>query len=370
MNEKSTHPSLSALGMMSGTSLDGIDIAQITTDGERILDLGPTLTIPYAETLREHLMSILGQSDNLVVAENLVTNAHICAVKTFLKATGLSIKNINVIGLHGQTIMHAPKLHRTIQIGDAQRLASEFNTNVVADFRSNDVANGGEGAPLAPVFHRSLAKNLRHPISIVNIGGVANLSWINQKLLMAFDTGPGNALLDDWVFEKTGKKMDHNGELASCGSVSKTALQKLMDDPFFKLPAPKSLDRNYFREASIAAIAQLNVEDGAATLTSFTSSAIAIASKQLPQQPHEWLVSGGGRKNRTLMDCLQKMLAVPVRPVESVGWSGDALEAQLMGFLAVRSLNGFPLSYPLTTGVPHPMRGGVLFSSANHPIRR
>jgi len=369
MNKKSVHPSLCALGMMSGTSLDGIDIAQITTDGEQILDLGPTLTIPYDETLREYLMSVLGQSDNLVVAENLVTDAHICAVKTFLKTTGLSIRNINVIGLHGQTIMHAPKLRRTIQIGNARRLASEFNINVVADFRSNDIANGGEGAPLAPVFHRSLAKNLRHPISILNIGGVANLSWIHQESLMAFDTGPGNALLDDWVFEKTGRKMDHNGELARSGTVSEIALKKLMANPFFKLPAPKSLDRNYFRESSIAAIAELNVEDGAATLTSFTSAAIAIGSKQLPQQPHKWLVSGGGRKNRTLMDYLQKMLVVPVRPVESVGWSGDALEAQLMGFLAVRSLNGFPLSYPLTTGVPRPTRGGVLFSSLN-PISR
>jgi len=363
MNEKNAHPSLCALGMMSGTSLDGIDIAQITTDGERISDFGPTLTIPYTETLREHLMSVLGQSDNLLVAENLVTEAHIYAVKTFLKAKELSIRNIDVIGLHGQTIIHAPKLRKTIQIGDAQRLASEFHINVVADFRSNDVASGGEGAPLAPVFHRSLAKNLRHPISILNIGGVANVSYIHGELLMAFDTGPGNALLDDWVFEKTGRKMDHNGELAHSGTVSEIALQKLLANPFFKLPAPKSLDRNYFREASIEAMAELNVEDGAATLTSFTSSAVAIASRQLPQQPHEWLVSGGGRKNGTLMNCLQKILAVPVRPVESVGWSGDALEAQLMGFLAVRSLNGFPLSYPLTTGVPHPTRGGVLFSS-------
>jgi anhydro-N-acetylmuramic acid kinase len=369
MRGKTKHSSLCALGMMSGTSLDGIDIAQITTDGERILDFGPTLTIPYADTLREYLMSVLGQSDNLIVAEKLVTDAHISAIKTFLKVKQVPIRNINVIGFHGQTIIHAPELCKTLQIGDAQRLASEFNINVVADFRSNDVANGGEGAPLAPVFHRALAKTFLHPISILNIGGVANLSWIHGKLLMAFDTGPGNALLDDWVFEKTGRKMDHDGELARSGTVSEIALQKLMANPFFKLPAPKSLDRNYFREVSIEALAELNTEDGAATLTAFTSAAVAIASKQLPRQPHKWLVSGGGRKNKTLMDCLQKVLVVPVRPVESVGWSGDALEAQLMGFLAVRSLNGFPLSYPLTTGVPSPTKGGVFFPSDN-PIGR
>ena len=234
---------------------------------------------------------------------------------------------------------------------------------MVGDFRSNDVAHGGEGAPLAPVFHRALSSSLKKPIAILNIGGVANLTWVDHHSMIAFDTGPGNALLDDWVAEKTEMKMDKNGKFGETGIVSRKALEKLLNDPFFSLPAPKSLDRNHFKTVSRAALKGLNLQDGAATLTAFTSEAISMGAKQLPKPPCKWLVSGGGRKNKTLMGCLQKSLSAPVDPVEVVGWSGDSLEAQLMGFLAVRTLRNLPLSYPMTTGVPFPMKGGVLFPS-------
>ena len=362
MTEKSGTLSLCALGLMSGTSLDGVDIAQIRTDGERILELGPSSTIPYDTETRRQLLSVLGQTENLEPAEKMVTEAYIRAIRKFLNLNPMRIDNIDVIGLHGQTIMHAPHSGKTIQIGDPQSLASEFNTTVVGDFRSNDVAHGGEGAPLAPVFHRALSHNLKKPISILNIGGVANLTWINHDSMIAFDTGPGNALLDDWVSEKTEMTMDQNGKLAQMGIASRKALMDLLNDPFFTLPAPKSLDRNHFKTASMAALEGLSLQDGAATLTAFTSEAISIGAKQLPQPPCQWLISGGGRRNKTLMGYLKKSLPAPVDPVEIVGWSGDSLEAQLMGFLAVRTLKDLPLSYPLTTGVPFPMKGGVLFS--------
>jgi len=366
MAEKSDAPNLCALGLMSGTSLDGVDIAQITTDGQKIVELGPSATIPYDKATRQQLLAILGQTENLEAAENMVTKAYIGAVRTFLEINPILIDKIDVIGVHGQTVLHAPNLGKTIQIGDPQSLASEFNTTVVGDFRSNDVAHGGEGAPFAPVFHRALSSNLKKPIAILNIGGVANLTWIDNHSMIAFDTGPGNALLDDWVSEKTEMKMDKDGELAETGAVSRKALIKLLNDPFFTLPAPKSLDRNYFKTASKAALEGLNLQDGAATLTTFTSEAISMGAKQLPKQPCKWLVSGGGRKNKTLMGYLQKSLSTPVDPVEILGWSGDALEAQLMGFLAVRTLKDLPLSYPLTTGVPFPMKGGVLFPSPHN----
>ena len=360
---KSDAPNLCALGLMSGTSLDGVDIAQLTTEGKNIRALGPSATIPYNEETRQQLLAVLGESKYLESTENMVTEAYISAIRTFLATNPTTIDNIDVIGVHGQTIMHAPHLGQTIQIGDPQSLASEFNTTVVGDFRSNDVAHGGEGAPLAPVFHRALSSSLKKPIAILNIGGVANLTWVDHNSMIAFDTGPGNALLDDWVAEKTEMKMDKNGKLGETGIVSRKALEKLLNDPFFSLPAPKSLDRNHFKTVSRAALKGLNLQDGAATLTAFTSEAISMGAKQLPKPPCKWLVSGGGRKNKTLMGCLQKSLSAPVDPVEVVGWSGDSLEAQLMGFLAVRTLRNLPLSYPMTTGVPFPMKGGVLFPS-------
>lgn len=366
MTGKNDNPNLRALGLMSGTSLDGVDIAQITTDGENIADLGPSATIPYKKETRQQLLSVLGKSENLEIAENMVTEAYICAIRTFLEINSVQIDDIDVIGVHGQTIVHAPQIGKTIQIGDPRSLAAEFDTTVVGDFRSNDIAHGGEGAPLAPVFHRALSSDLKKPVSFLNIGGVANLTWVDHDSMIAFDTGPGNALLDDWVSRKTAMTMDENGELARLGTILKPALAKMLNNPFFNLPAPKSLDRNHFKTASMAALKGVNLEDGAATLTAFTCEAISMGAKHLPKPPQQWLVSGGGSKNKTLMALLQNLLPAPVEPVEILGWSGDSLEAQLMGFLAVRTLKNLPISYPLTTGVPFPMKGGVLFTSPHN----
>ena len=243
-------------------------------------------------------------------------------------------------------------------------LAQETGIAVVSDFRRKDVAAGGEGAPLAPIYHGALVRDLKTPVAVLNIGGVANVTWIGDRgaaaprRLVAFDTGPGNALIDDWVRQTTGRPFDRDGRLAAAGRVDEDVLSTLLAEPYFARPPPKSLDRDEFvwRDA----VGSLSVADGAATLTAFTARAVVRARAHLPLAPRRWLVSGGGRHNGVLMATLQDALAQQVDPVDRVGWLGDALEAQAFGFLAVRSLYGLPLSFPATTGVPRPLTGGVL----------
>jgi anhydro-N-acetylmuramic acid kinase len=230
---------------------------------------------------------------------------------------------------------------------------------VVADFRSADVAAGGEGAPLAPLFHATLAATLPKPLAILNIGGVANVTWVGEGTeILAFDTGPGNALVDDWVSWHTGAAADIDGALARAGRVSAAHVARLLAAPFFDRQPPKSLDRDDFGEVVPTG---LSLEDGAATLTEMTAAAVAAATRHFPAPAHEWLVTGGGRYNPALMDALCRLLDVAVRPVEAVGWDGDALEAQAFAYLAVRSVEGLPLSLPSTTGVARPTGGGRLF---------
>jgi anhydro-N-acetylmuramic acid kinase len=265
----------------------------------------------------------------------------------------------DVIGFHGQTILHAPARGLTWQIGDAALLARRARTQVVHDFRSADVAAGGEGAPLVPLFHAALAASLPKPLLIVNIGGVANITFLGADgEILACDTGPGNGPLDDLLLRHTGRPFDEDGALAARGLVRQDHLALLMSHPYFSRPAPKSLDRLAFSALIEQATSGLSAADGAATLAAFTVAAIAAAP--LPEPPQRILVCGGGRKNLHLMERLRKAVAMPVDPVEAVGWDGDALEAQCFGFLAVRSLRGLPLSLPSTTGVPAPMPGGRL----------
>ena len=270
-----------------------------------------------------------------------------------------AIKRINVkaelIGFHGQTVLHAPEHRVTRQIGDPHALARATDTPVACDFRLADVSAGGQGAPFAPLFHQALAKNLPKPLLVVNIGGVANLTWIGEAELLACDTGPGNALLDDFMAERTGTPIDLDGQFALRGTVHPAILETLLKNPFFAKPPPKSLDREHFA-AAVQAVSALSTEDGAATLAAFTAE--AIARTPVPAPPAGVLVTGGGRKNPAIMQALAAAFGVSVRPVEDAGWDGDALEAQCFAFLAVRVLRGLPLSLPGTTGVPRPMPGG------------
>jgi anhydro-N-acetylmuramic acid kinase len=342
---------------MSGTSLDGIDLAIVETDGRDRVVAGPSSTIPYQEAFRDRLRSVLGGVGPVAEVEAELTRLHAEAVERFL-AQHRHIA-VDLVGFHGHTILHRPAERCTWQLGDAAALARRLQIGVVADFRSADVAAGGEGAPLAPLYHAALAATLPKPVAVLNLGGVANVTWIGAAgEVIAFDTGPGNALLDDWVRHRTGAAADFDGRLAFAGQCSARHVAEFLATGYFARRPPKSLDRDDFRTALLD---DLSAEDGAATLTEMTAATAAAAGIHFPAPPREWLVGGGGRRNPALMAALARRLAAPVRPVEAVGWDGDALEAQAFAYLAVRSLLGLPLSLPSTTGVPGPACGGRFF---------
>jgi anhydro-N-acetylmuramic acid kinase len=346
------------IGLMSGTSLDGVDAALIETDGACVYAFGPALTVPYAPPLRAELRAIIAAGE--AAPEAAVAEA--AAKLTFVHAQAVAElgARAELIGFHGQTILHAPARGITRQIGDAALLAQLTGTPVACDFRLADVAAGGQGAPLVPVFHAALAAGLEKPLLVVNVGGVANITYIGADgTLLGCDTGPGGALLDDFVLARTGAPMDVDGALASAGAPDEAVLDALLADPFFARPAPKSLDRQHFAHALLA-VGHLSTPDGAATLAAFTARAIGAAP--LPARPSRVLVGGGGRHNPAIMRALAAAMSAPVAPVEAVGWDGDALEAQCFAFLAVRVRRGMPLSFPGTTGVQAPTVGGrVLF---------
>jgi anhydro-N-acetylmuramic acid kinase len=284
-------------------------------------------------------------------------------ISRLLEQAGVAPEAVGVVGFHGQTVLHEPEKGRTWQIGDGALLARLTGIDTVSDFRRADVAAGGQGAPFVPLFHQALVASHRpalpRPVGVLNIGGVANVTWVGEgdEALVAFDTGPGNALIDDWMLRHTSRPVDEDGRLAASGRVHERVLERLLDNSYFYMPAPKSLDRDAF---DVAPLAELSAADGAATLVAFTAAAIALARDILPEAPQRWLVAGGGRHNPVLMEALASRLGVSVAPVGSVGWNGDALEAQAFAYLAVRSLAGLPLSLPTTTGVARPMTGGRL----------
>lgn len=347
------------LGLMSGTSMDGIDAALIDTDGDRVRHVGAELTDPYDAGFRESVRAVLGRGERDAetdAVERDLTLRHAAAVRRLLAQAGRAASDIAAVGFHGQTIIHAPDRGLTRQLGDGALLAQETGIATVFDFRSADVAAGGEGAPLAPAFHQALAAGLEKPLAVLNIGGVANLTYLAEGAdPIAFDTGPGNAPLDDWVARHGRGAFDRDGAISGAGSVDRAVLDQLLDDPYFTRPWPKSLDRNGF---DLSPVAELPVEDGAATLAAFAVEAIAKGAALLPNPPKRWLVCGGGRHNPTLMRMLETVLEVPVAPVETIGWDGDAIEAQAFAFLAARVLAGKPITFPGTTGVAHPMTGG------------
>jgi anhydro-N-acetylmuramic acid kinase len=353
---------------MSGTSLDGIDVALIKTDGDSIVHRGPARTyayepdqramlrdaIEYAKTLAERR----ARPGELAAVEWALTDWHAIAVESFCGECGLTDSEIDLIGFHGQTVLHRPERRLTVQLGDGALLARRLNKPVVYDLRAADVAAGGQGAPLAPVYHWALVASLEErPVAFVNIGGVANVTWIgDDDRLLAFDTGPGNALLDDWALKHTGKPADSGGKLASAGRVDEATLAQFLGDGFFEERPPKSLDRNAFSGLSLGG---LTPADGAATLVEFTARAIALAKNWFPKDPSAWIICGGGRKNPAILQALVRLLP-GVRTAEDSGFDGDAMEAEAWAYLAVRSLRHLPISYPETTRVPEPMTGGVL----------
>ncbi len=358
-----------AIGLMSGTSLDGIDAALIETDGEMLVRHVAFLSGVYEELeagMKERVRSCLGmladEGGKVAAVEQDFTMLSARVVKDLLAQAGVNAADIDLIGFHGHTIAHDPDNGFTWQIGDGALLAKETGIDVVYDFRKADVEAGGQGAPLLPLYHHrlvSLAEGLSTPVAVLNIGGVSNITYIDgaEEDILAFDLGAGNALLDDFVLARTGAQYDEGGVLASTGHVYQDVVEGWMQAPFFSAPAPKSLDRDAW---DVRGVEALSDADGAATLTAFTVQGIKVGMALLPRMPEQVLVCGGGRHNGYMMAQLVEALGVPVISVDDMGWNGDAVEAEGFAYYAVRSVLGVPVTYPRTTGVGAPMSGGVL----------
>lgn len=356
-----------AVGLMSGTSLDGIDAALIETDGRAMIRPVAFRGEPYSDAARRQLADATAlalsfdrprASPDVVAAAELITRTHVFAVHKLLAEAGVPAGDVSVIGFHGQTVAHRPDRGWTWQIGDGAALARATGIVTVADFRSADVAAGGQGAPLLPIYHAALTARLPRPVAVLNLGGVGNITYIGpDDDLIAFDTGPGNGLIDSWVEQATGARFDADGALAAAGRVDQTVLTAMLDHPFFDLPAPKSLDRNDF---TIQPARGLAPADGAATLTAFTAQAVAEALRRLPAVPARLIVAGGGRHNPTLLRMIAEQTGLVPEPSDRRGWNGDAMEAEGFAYMAVRTLNGLPISFEGTTGVAQPQVGGTI----------
>jgi anhydro-N-acetylmuramic acid kinase len=356
-----------AIGLMSGTSLDGIDAALIDTDGEGQVRPLAFRGEAYSDAARTQLAAATAlaltfdrprASPDLIAAGELINRTHAFAVHKLLREAGVEAADVAVIGYHGQTVAHRPDRGWTWQIGDGAVLARATGIAVVSDFRSADVAAGGQGAPLLPVYHAALTAGLEKPVAVLNLGGVGNITYVGADgTLVAFDTGPANGLIDSWVEAETGARFDAGGALAAAGQVDEAVLTGMLDHPFFELAPPKSLDRNDF---TIQPARGLAAADGAATLTAFTAASVNEAIDRLPARPRRLIVAGGGRHNPTLLRMIGERTGLMPEPSDALGWNGDAMEAEGFAYMAVRTLRGLPISFAGTTGVAAPLPGGVV----------
>ncbi|MGA7326171.1 MAG: anhydro-N-acetylmuramic acid kinase [Rhodomicrobium sp.] len=360
-----------AIGLMSGTSMDAVDVALIETDGETIQSFGPAAEFSYEplerQLLREAMDSARGiirrddRSGVLSIAENMLTAKHAECVKDFTAANGVELSSIDAVGFHGQTVIHRPGRGLTVQLGDGQALSRSLGVPVVYDFRAADMKAEGQGAPMVPVYHRALAlqAGVELPAAFVNIGGIANVTFIPEgpaESLIAFDAGPGNCLIDDWALLHTGEPVDRDARLAMAGKIDRDVLAGLIADPFFKAAPPKSLDRGSF---TLDRVKGLSPADGAATLTAFTVAALAAAQHLLQVKPKVWIMTGGGVHNPHMLEGLRRVLGPAVMTADEAGFSSSYMEAQAFAYLAVRHLQSLPSSFSGTTGVSRPTIAGI-----------
>ncbi len=367
-----------AIGLMSGTSMDGIDVALLRTDGRGFIERGPFLGVAYDAGFRERLKRALdlarplsdrsARPNELREIEIELTLRHEDAVTAFLQKFGLASGDIDVLGFHGQTVLHRPDDALTIQIGDGELLAERTGIPVVYDMRANDMAHGGQGAPLVPAYHAALAGRFQQEgqtVCFVNIGGISNLTYVGvDGRIAAFDSGPGNTLIDQWVEMQTGKTYDPGGEIAGRGQVVADIAARYLGSPFFQGNIRRSLDRGDFKPLVDG---EASLEDGARTLAHVAAASIVKSAGYLPESPSVYIVCGGGRLNGTIMAEFADMAGKrgsAVMSAEQAGFDGDAMEAEAWAYLAVRSLEGLPLTYPGTTGVSQPVTGGVLAEPA------
>ena len=365
---------MKVLGFMTGTSLDGVDMAVLETDGEAKLIFGPWAEMPMPAKTRSLLEATIkaalvwprGEAEPAIFdeARQAIVDCHFQAASEFLAQNSMSFADFDALGVHGQTVLHERPQGgipgRTIQLFDGQAFADLTGVPVVCDFRTADVAAGGEGAPLAPVYHRALVKNagINLPLVVVNLGGVANISVMDDNGITALDTGPANGLMDQWMRQHGRGDYDHEGRIAASGQVDMDIVADYMAHHYFMTPAPKSLDRYDF---TLQAISNLSFEDGLATLSAFTVQSLLAGISLAGVTPETVVLAGGGRHNAHLVRQITNALA-PVRVMlaEALDWRGGAIEAEAFAYMAVRSLKGLPISFPGTTGIKMPLTGGVV----------
>jgi len=373
---------MKVLGFMTGTSLDAVDMAVLDTDGETITAFGPAgerKLDPETRALVEAAI-VAGRTwawgapppAAFGLAARAVAQAHLAAARGFLADQGLTAADLDLVGVHGQTVLHEPPTPtraegRTVQLIDAALVARGLGLPVAYDFRTADVAAGGQGAPLAPVYHAALVRHAGFdgPVAVLNLGGVGNVTLVDPTSeLEAYDTGPANGMIDLWVQSRTAARQDEDGRLARAGRVDDGVLLDYLAHNYFAARGPRSLDRFDF---SLDPVAHLSLEDGAATLTAFAAEAVALGVAGLGVRPRRVIVCGGGRHNPALMDAIRTRMDIPVDPAESVGWRGDSIEAEAFAYLAARTANALPISFPHTTGVPTPLAGGRIVRPAPSP---
>ena len=366
---------LIALGLMSGTSADGIDIATLETDGKSYIKLGPSGYYPFTKSFSKKIKSIfktkvsikkIKNKKRIIKIESEFTKLNFQLIKKFLKNNKINTEKIDVIGFHGQTISHNPLNGYSWQIGDPKKLANLLNIKVVSNFRENDIKNGGQGAPLTPIFHYFLTRKINKRICFVNLGGISNVTYFDHKFntglnnILAFDAGPCCSLIDDWVSQNSNKSFDNLGNLAKKGIPNQRIIEKFLKKPFFKKIPPKSLDRSFF---SLSSLQKLKLEDGAATLTHLVVETLLISCLYFPNKPDLFLLSGGGRLNKYLVKIIKnKFLTKKIFLTEKYNWNGDSIEAYAFAYLSVRKLLNLPITFPKTTGTKKPLVGGRIFT--------
>lgn len=365
-----------AIGLMSGTSMDGIDVALLKTDGADRMEFGPCIAVDYPSSIRRQIESGLQDAleiidrnqrpGNLAQLETMLTMQHAEAVTLFLQQNRITRSSIDELGFHGQTVLHRPDVGLTVQLGDGPLLARKTGIDVIFDMRAADMELGGQGAPLVPVFHKALTTkiNAKLPVCFVNIGGISNITYVDENHLMAFDSGPGNGLIDQWMQAKGGIPYDSGGRIASEGSVIKPIVDRYLAAPYFDKPGPKSLDRGDFPPLDLQAA---ELSDGARSLAQVTAEAVYGSVKHLPKVPRSWVLCGGGRLNQSIVSGLTALANrdnASVLLSEDVHLQGDMLEAQAFAYLAVRSRKGLPLTFPDTTGCSKGTTGGLLATAS------
>ena len=364
-----------ALGLMSGTSADGIDVATLITDGKSKIKFGPSGYYPFSKSFRNKIKSVFKEEINIkslkkqkriVEIENEFTQLNFLAISKFLKKNKIKKNRINIIGFHGQTISHNPLKGYSWQIGNSEKLANLLKINVVSNFRDNDIINGGQGAPLTPIFHYYLTKRIKRKICFINLGGISNVTYFdhknktNLKNILAFDAGPCCSLIDDWVNQNSNKKFDNFGLLARKGDVKEKIIKNFLKNPFFSKLPPKSLDRSLF---SLKMLKKLEIKDGAATLNYFVAETLSMAINYLPEIPDVCILSGGGRRNKFLVELINKKIKKSkILFSENYNWDGDSIEAYAFAYLSVRKLLNLPITFSKTTGVKRPLVGGQIFT--------